>query len=144
MKFIKKLASDMKTNWDNLNQQQKFATFDLMWEGNQLPNNRLINKVKGRLPGIHYRAIYLLIEKVILLDNEEDKKKLTKELLDFYSRPITPEQEKYYPEFREQIPFKLYPVSPEWLNKVILPDLKQCEEIQKKRLMKRYGLIVPD
>ena len=140
MKFIKKLASDMKTNWDNLNQQQKLATFDLMWEGNQLPNNRLINKVKGRLPGIHYRAIYLLIEKVILLDNEEDKKKLTKELLDFYSRPITPEQEKYYPEFREQIPFKLYPVSPEWLNKVILPDLKACEEIQKKRLMKRYGI----
>jgi len=140
MKFIKKLVGDAKTNWDNLNTEQKLTSFNLMWDGKQIPNNRWINKIKGKLPGIHYQTIYLLIEKVCEIKQREDIERLKKELLDFYSRPITELQKTYYPLYKEQVETNLDPVNDVWLKEKILPDLKECEELQKNRMLKRYGL----
>lgn len=141
MKFIKKLVGDAKQNWDNLNEEQKLNTFALMWEGQQIPSNRWVSRIKNKLPGLHYKLIYSLIEKVCTTENKEDRKKLFDELDDFYSRPINEEQKKYYPGLRSELASRISLMDKRWLNEIILPDLKACEELQKLRMMKRYGLL---
>lgn len=140
MKFIKKIVADAKSNWDYLNEKQKYDTFLLMWEGTQIPNNRYINKIKNKLPGLHYKELYKLINQVIEKQEETNITKLEKELTAFYSQPVTPQQKEYYPPIKKEIHEKLYPLNKEWLQNKILSDITECEEIQKQRLMKRFGI----
>ena len=154
MKFTKQKIQQMKQHYHQLNQQQQAIVTDLVWNGNK-GTNKIFKLIGKEAPGITYKKIYDNLKQVILFYEfkQTDYKtliELEKQLLEAYKndpltsrlKHLTKEMQEYYPEYETRIKKIMNNLKEEifllqdlnWIENELIPDLKECETLDKKRL----------
>jgi len=152
----------VKEVFAKLDEAQRLQTFALMWEGQQIQNIPIIRRLVDKMPGKQYKKIYSNLNQVFLFYEfkQVDHKtlnELEKQLLNAYksdaftcrSRHLTQIMKSTYPIFKARIEKIVAHLRENnfvdmdlfWLKNDLTKDLIECEEWEKNRFMKDFGLI---
>jgi len=114
---------------------------------------KITSKYKHQMLGYKYQLIYLHLEKLIegLKDKNyysENYVLVKKDLISFYKKPLSYDPDNNYPLYRKELSTIFVSIEKEkvkkyqvrYLEKIILPDLKSCEFLQKTSFLEMWGL----
>ncbi len=156
------IINQVRETFKNYSNEQKMNIFNLMWNGVQVTKNPLINKLTPKMPGVQYKTLYANIEalKMFYVFKENDLKKLLeieKQLTNFYkhdlwtsrTRHLTLEMRERYPVFLERLKKVFFKVRAKdysdvdlfWIQTDLVNDVKACEDWEKARMKKEYGIL---
>lgn len=162
----KGILSGLNHLWKEMSKPAGIVLFNQIWESEDLTKleinasgirkkivKAITNKYKKQMLGYKYQLIYFHLNSLIQeLRTENINNKnfvlVKKDLITFYKKPLSYDPNKKYPGFRNRLKIIFRNIEHDkylfsdikYLEKIIFPNLHDCEFQQKTSFLKMWGL----